>query len=127
MITDDGQTASMFKDALHEQLKLYSSLYSNKETSDTLNNNLLYIFFPTDNDIPILNEDEKEYCEGIILEEECVKVIKTFKNGKSPGTDKIFWNNIKDLILESFSYSYENKNMSISQKQNIITLLPKKR
>lgn len=116
----------MFKDALHEQLKLYSSLYSNKETSDTLNNNLLYIFFPTDNDILILNEDEKEYCEGIILEEECVKVIKTFKNGKSPGTDKIFWNNIKDLILESFSYSYENKNMSISQKQNIITLLPKK-
>jgi len=62
-----------------------------------------------------------------------VKIIKTFKNGKSPGTDglpiefyKIFWNNIKDLILDSFSYSYENKNMTISQKQSIITLLSKK-
>ena len=62
-----------------------------------------------------------------------MKVIKTFKNGKSPGTDglpiefyKIFWNNIKDLILDSFSYSYENKNMTISQKQSIITRLPKK-
>ena len=28
--------------------------------------------------------------------------------------------------MNSFSYSYENENMSISQKQSIITLLPKK-
>ena len=70
---------SMFKAVLNEQLKLYSSLYSNKETSDTLNNNLFYTFFPTDNDILKLNEDEKEYCEGMILEEECVKVIKHSK------------------------------------------------
>ena len=34
-MTDDGQTVSMFKDVLNEQLKLYSSLYSNKETSDS--------------------------------------------------------------------------------------------
>jgi hypothetical protein len=55
------------------------------------------------------------------------------QNGKSPGTDglpvefyKTFWKNIKKLIMNSFSYSYENKNMSISQKQSIITLLSKK-
>jgi hypothetical protein len=54
-------------------------------------------------------------------------------NGKSPGTDglpvefyKIFWKNIKKLVMNSFSYSYENENMSISQKQSIITLLPQK-
>ena len=28
--------------------------------------------------------------------------------------------------MNSFSYSYENENMSISQKQSIITLLPQK-
>jgi hypothetical protein len=39
----------------------------------------LYTFFPTDNNIPKLNEDEKEYCEGMILEEECVKIIKKIK------------------------------------------------
>ena len=66
-------------------------------------------------------------------EEECVEVIKTFKNGRSPGTDglpiefyKIFWNDIKNLVLNSFSYSYEQKNMSVSQKQSIITLLSKR-
>ena len=69
----------------------------------------------------------------MISEEECVKAIKSMQNGKSPGTDglpvefyKIFWKNIKKLVMNSFSYSYENENMSISQKQSIITLLPQK-
>ena len=26
-------------------------------------------------------------CEGIISKDECVSAIRTFKNGKSPGTD----------------------------------------
>ena len=61
-------------------------------------------------------------------------MLKLSNNGKSPGTDglpvefyKIFWKNIKKLVMNSFSYSYENENMSISQKQSIITLLPKKK
>ena len=68
----------------------------------------------------------------MISEEECV-TIKSMQNEKSPGTDglpvefyKIFWINIKKLVMNSFSYSYENENMSISQKQSFITLLPKK-
>ena len=37
---------------------------------------------------------------------------------------KYFEKNIKQLVMDSFSYCYENENMSISQKQSIITLLP---
>ena len=118
---------------LNEQNKFYSSLYSNKETEDNLNVHLVDTFFPDDTEIPKLNENEKESCEGMISEEECVKAIKSMQNGKSPGTDglpvefyKIFWKNIKKLVMNSFSYSYENENMSISQKQSIITLLPQK-
>lgn len=69
----------------------------------------------------------------MISEEECVKAIKSMQNGKSPGTDglpvefyKIFWKNIKKLVMDSFTYSFKNENMSISQKQSIITLLPQK-
>jgi hypothetical protein len=29
-------------------------------------------------------------CEGIISKDECVSAIRTFKNGKSPGTDGSF-------------------------------------
>jgi hypothetical protein len=68
----------------------------------------------------------------MISEEECAKAIKSMQNGKSPGTDglpvesyKIFWKNNKELVMDSFSYSYENESMSISQKQSSITLLPK--
>jgi hypothetical protein len=118
---------------LNEQNKFYSSLYSNKETEDNLNVHLVDKFFPDDAKIPKLNENEKESCEGMISEEECVKAIKSMQNGKSPGIDglpvefyKIFWKNIKKLVMDSFSYSYENENMSISQKQSIITLLPQK-
>ena len=59
---------------LNEQSKFYSSLYSNKETEDNLN---VDTFFPDDTEIPKLNENEKESCEGMISEEECVKAIKS--------------------------------------------------
>ena len=118
---------------LNEQNKFYSSLYSNKETEDNLNVHLVDKFFPDDAEIPKLNENEKEFCEGMISEEECAKVIKSMQNGKSPGTDglqsnftKYFRKTLKKLVMDSFLYSYENENMSISQKQSIITLLPKK-
>jgi hypothetical protein len=128
LVTDSGHTVSKFTDVLNEQSKFYSSLYSNKETEDNLNVHLVDNFFPDDAEIPKLNENEKESCEGMISEEECVKAIKSMQNGKSPGTDglpvefyKIFWKNIKKLVMNSFSYSYEIENMSISQKQSIIT------
>jgi RecA-family ATPase len=67
----------------------------------------------------------------MISEEECVKAIKSMQNGKSPGTDglpvelyKRFRKNINKLVMDSFSYSYGNENMSISQKKSMITLLP---
>jgi hypothetical protein len=42
---------------LNEQNKLYSSLYSNKETEDNLNVHLVNKFFPDDAEIPKLNEN----------------------------------------------------------------------
>jgi len=55
------------------------------------------------------------------------------KNNKSPGSDgltadfyKIFWNDIKQYLVNSLNYSYDNKNLTELQKQSIITLLPKK-
>jgi hypothetical protein len=48
----------------------------------------LTIFFPDDAEIPKLKENEKESCEGMISEEECV-TIKSMQNGKSPGTNNI--------------------------------------
>ena len=131
LVTNNGQLVAEFKDVLNEQLNCNSSLYSSRETVESGDSELVDQFSITDNDIPKLEEADRELCEGTISGEECIEVIKTFKNGKSPGTDglpiefyKIFWNDIKNLVLNSFFYSCEQKNMSVSQKQSIITLLP---
>ena len=133
LVTDNGQLVSEFKDVLNGQLNFYSSLYSSGETVESWDSELVDQCFINDNDIPMLDEEDRELYEGKISEGECVEVIKTFKNGHSPGTDglpiefyKMFWNDITNLVLNSISYSYKQKNMSVSQKQSIITLLPKR-
>ena len=54
------------------------------------------------------------------------------KNQKSPGSDgitvefyKIFWNNIKELYVNSINYSFETGSLTELQKQSIITIIPK--
>ena len=53
--------------------------------------------------------------------------------GKSPGNDglsiefyKYFWDDIKDLLFESFNYSISVGFLSTSQKQAIIKLIEKR-
>ena len=52
---------------------------------------------------------------------------------KSPGFDGlpiefyiVFWNDINDMLLNSYNYSFENGLLSLSQRNGVITLLPKK-
>ena len=78
-----------------------------------------------------LNEKNKNDCEGLVTEE--VKlVIKNMKNKKSSGMDgfpikfyKFFWRDFGTFLIHSFKESYHNGELSITQKQGIITSLPK--
>ena len=52
---------------------------------------------------------------------------------KSPGTDGLnaefylsFWELLVQELVDSFNYAFEKEEMSISQKRDIITLIPKK-
>ena len=52
---------------------------------------------------------------------------------KTPGTDslpcefyKIFWNDVSDILISSFNYSYETGTLSVSQRRGILKLIPKK-
>ena len=54
------------------------------------------------------------------------------KNNKSPGLDgftvtffKFFWANMSHFILKSLNYRYQNGSISITQKQGVITCIPK--
>ena len=132
IVNDQGDMVTNFKDILFEQKKYYENLYTEQEVNledDILNNK----FFITNNNIPTLTENQKELCEGNITKDECMESIKSMENFKSPGIDglpiefyKIFWHDVSDLLLNSFNYSYQKGELSITQKQGIITLLPKK-
>ena len=130
LITNESETITNAKEILKEQKHFYQSLYSKKQVN--LDKEEQSNFFVDNNNIPKLNEYLQSKCEGLITKEECEKIVKLLPNGKSPGTDslpaefyKIFWNEISDILLESINFSYTKKELSISQKQGIITLLPK--
>ena len=54
------------------------------------------------------------------------------KNGSSPGSDglpvefyKIFWNDLKQALLDCYLYSFLTNQLTFSQRKGIISLLHK--
>ena len=39
--------------------------------------------------MPVLREEDKATCEGLLSVEKCKDTLKTFKNNKTPGNDGI--------------------------------------
>ena len=57
--------------------------------------------------------------ENEITEQEILKVVKSLPNNKTPGEDglpsefyKVFWIDIKSLLLNAYRYSFENGQLS---------------
>ena len=79
-----------------------------------------------------LEEPDQNFCERPISEKEAKEVVKNMKNNKTPGTDgfpvefyKFFWCDINTYLINSFNESFLKGELSVSQKQGIITCLPK--
>lgn len=75
---------------------------------------------------------EAEIIEGEITCLELANALKNMKNNKSPGLDgftteffKFFWTDIGIFIHRSINYGYRTGSLSITQKQRIITCIPK--
>ena len=73
-------------------------------------------------------------CEGEITLAECTKALSMMQNNKSPGSDglttefyRAFWDIISTYVVNSFNYAFNTGNLSISQRQGIISLIPKKK
>ena len=82
--------------------------------------------------LPKLNEERSGSLEGQITYEEAAKALKNMKNDKSPGTDgmtvnffKFFWKDLGDFIIKSLNEGFEKGKMSITQREGIITCIPK--
>ena len=77
-----------------------------------------------------LPEEMARTCEGEITLAECTKALSMMQNNKSPGSDglttefyRAFWDIISTYVVNSFNYTFNNGNLSISQRQEITVYL----
>ncbi|CAG2203548.1 unnamed protein product [Mytilus edulis] len=82
LVVNDIEILSQEK-ILYEERNFYEKLYSSKEDPDKYSGDSNFFDL---NFIPKLTDLEKDICDADISESECVKVLKTFKNNKSPET-----------------------------------------
>ena len=71
--------------------------------------------------------------EKEITEQEILKVVNSLPNNKTPGEDgppsefyKVFWIDIKGLLLNAYRYSFEKGQLFVTQKRGLLCLTPKK-
>ena len=114
-------------DILDECKRFYKHLYSKSMECNLFEK---CQFFKT-NHIE-LNEIEKEICETKLCLEECYESLLKLSNNKTPGCDgisfefyKVFWDKIKQFIIESYDYSFENSILSLDQRRALLMLIPK--
>ena len=88
--------------------------------------------FTNTDSLPKIDAIQQEHCERLMTENDLLKSLKAFKNGKTPGIDGLnaelynfFWPDIKQFLQASINYSLEHATLSIAQRMAIISLLPK--
>ena len=79
-----------------------------------------------------LTEREAEQLEGLLTYSDISKTLKNMKNDKSLGLSefsadflKMFWKHLGFFVLRSINYGYRKGHLSTTQKQGIITCIPK--
>ena len=115
-----------------EILKEIELYYKNLYSSVSDKGNDLFEDFIGNLIIPKLENTVRDELEGEITLQECQDILRTFKQGKSPGEDGFTWefyNCFFDLLgpdlVDSFNSAYHTGEMSISQRRGVITLVPK--
>ena len=127
---DKGEDITGIKNILQEEVKFYQALYESKIDKESQLMDIYNDFFNNEkrlDDIEICDLPEK------IDEVELKKVVDSFANDKSPGSDglpiefdKCFWDDIKPYLIDSYYEIYKSGTLGITQKQGVITLIPKK-
>ena len=123
----DRENYANTNDILHYQKKYYQNLYSESLAIDE--KPLTEIIRENPNK---LTNDESKNLDGEITYTELATALRNMKNGKSPGNEgfttdffKFFWPDLGHFILRSLNFAYRNDCLSVTQKQGIITCIPK--
>ena len=129
LVNDEGDVA-LSDTKIVDQLKaFYSKLYSSNDPKSLDIENYLEKL----NLYHALSETDSDSCEGLMTKEECEKALSKMDGNTSPGLDglstefyKTFWNELGDLIIDSFNEAFENDMLSDSRNISILSLIFKK-
>ena len=118
-------------DILQVQHDYFSNIYTDKNPE---NNDMDIEKYLDGIDIPKISEQSKTLCDSVITLQEVQKAINSLANNKTPGPDgipsefyKTFWTELGNELFNAFIKSFEKCELTKSQKQGIINLIPKKR
>ena len=127
LVSNACQTFKTQEEILHETYYFYKTLYSSKEIEDFT----LKAEFRNFN-IKVLSDEEKISLDTPITYKELTAALRKMKNDKSPSSDvfssnfcKFFWKDIGHCVLRSLNYGFLTNELSVTQKQGIITCIPK--
>ena len=116
-------------DIKKEVFSFYKKLYSSNE--DSIVDVILEERLETD-EIPKLSDFQSLSIEGPITYEEASFTLFNMQNMKSPGSTgftteffKFFWGELGQFVIKSLNYGYDRRELSATQKEGIITCLPK--
>ena len=127
LISNTGDIIKEQKSILQETKNFYQNLFTERPTA-TINLKLLLENY----NVPILSNEKQNSLEGKITYDELLFALKRAKNNKSPGSDgftveffKFFWQDIGIFLLRPLNYGFDNNELSTTQKEGIITCIPK--
>ena len=79
------------------------------------------------------SSNQIEPMHGPVTKQGCLTALLKMSNKKFPGSDgfsvefhKFFWNDLNDLLLESYQFSYDAGVLADTQREGIIILVPKR-
>ncbi len=127
LILDDTEISDP-KLISNEIFKFYKDLYSSNFSQTDCN----LFFEKIQQIIPNIDDEFKKLCDEDLQIEEIDLAMKKLKLNKSPGPDgltsnfyRFFWDDLKELLFRAFLQSIEEGTLSSTQRQGLITLLPK--
>ena len=127
LIDENGTEYTTTTEILNHQKQFYENLYDDKHTTDNRSINDML----GENKNKLTNQ-AAEQLEGEISYSELLNALKNMKMirvldwmGLPLSFLKFFWLDLGNFILRSLNFGYNNGNLSVTQKQGIITCLPK--
>ena len=127
---DEGNTYTQQDDLLDFQVKYHKDIYSKKVDFEKVKK--YFDEFCNGIQIPCLDDEAKFSCEGLIESDEAEFALLQLRKDSAPGYDGLtgafysqFWPQIKDLVINSFNEAFDLRQLSISQRRAIITLIHK--